>query len=178
MATKMTQLVPLEQEFADMHHGEIERFLNVKGLDGSYYHVVVMAYLSAVEDYLRTPALREKVPFQAVAWRRMKFAVLDEYRAQSRLRKRIVKSIDTMMAQDEGAWSMEGVLGREDSDMEMVVLLDALRSQLDAKQMAIVDHKLNGLTNREIAKGMQLTGRELEEQLTRIYGAVKETCCA
>ena len=73
-----------EREFAEQKHDLVIDFLRYRRLPmDEFYDVVIFGYLSAVQQYFRTPPVG--VAFEAMAIRAMKDSVLrdGEYRARA-----------------------------------------------------------------------------------------------
>ena len=75
-----------EREFAEQNHDLVIDFLRFKRLPmEDFYDVVVFGYLSAVQQYIRSPPVG--VDFQTMAFRAMKDSVLREGEYHSRAKR-------------------------------------------------------------------------------------------
>ncbi len=89
-----------ERNFAAEHHGCVIHYLRSQKLDyDEWYEICVFAYLKAVQIWFSREALH-KYSFITIAYRKMKSAVKDVYRAKQR-RPKMVSLDDVIPGTDD-----------------------------------------------------------------------------
>ncbi len=167
-----------EKNFAENHHKLVLDFLYSRGLpEDEYYDIVIFAYLEAVIAYFTEPSARE-FPFDAIAKRRMRFALADYYRAQYRpKRNALVISLQDSPYSD-GLPLEELIPAKDDlmQHLEAKLLLHDLAARASEQQMNIVKLKYNGYGIREIAKSQNLTIKRAQKLLKEVQSILSEMC--
>ena len=81
----------IEQKvFIEKHHNLIYAFLNKNNLrEDDFYDILVFGFLKAVIRYFKEPDLSEKYAFSTIAWGAMKTSLLNYYRNESRLKRKV-----------------------------------------------------------------------------------------
>lgn len=167
-----------EKEFAELHHGLVLDFLRGHRLpQNEYYDVVIFAYLEAVRAYFTEPSAR-KFSFNAIANRRMNFALADYYRAQY-CPKRKACVISLQESPYSNGLPLEEILPAEDELMKQLktkLLLHDLAARISEQQMDIVRLKYNGYNVREIAKHQNLPLKRVQRLLKEVQRILSELC--
>jgi RNA polymerase sigma factor (sigma-70 family) len=137
------------------HHDLAFKFLKVNRLEiGEFYDVVIFGLMEAAERYANKPELRAAHSFESVAWTKMRDCMSRHWERQ-RARKRTATVI-----------SFEDFRYPDEFHNPARPLLDNARvgkilSFFDAREQRILSLLTDGFTERETAKEIGLTLREL-----------------
>ena len=139
-----------EREFAEQNHNLVIDFLRYRRLPmDEFYDVVIFGYLSAVQQYFRTPPVG--VAFEAMAIRAMKDSVLrdGEYRARAK------RSGVTVGLDDAGSTLTDP---RQDTErqVESKALLEQVVSVATPKEARIINLLMDGFVLREAARLLKI----------------------
>lgn len=141
-----------EQKFAEEKHDTVIDFLRSKRLPiNDFYDVVIFGYLSAVQQYFRSPPVG--VAFKAMAFRAMKDAVLRESEYNS-----CVKRCEFVMSlESTGGYGMIPD-PRQDTErqVEHKALLEQAASAATPKEAKIINLLLDGFVLREVAQLLKM----------------------
>ena len=158
-----------QKRFAEQHHVLVERFLWKNHLErAEFYDVVIFGYLEAVQEYLEKPEL-SKYPFSSIAWRKMRFCMINEYIYQNCAKRNA--PMGTYREDYEPALSREQVSEQMNCvarDLEHRVQLQQLMSHMTAKEKEVVCMRAAGYTYREIAEHCNITMRGVSARLIRM----------
>ena len=162
----MRTLTEKQKIFAEQHHMLVERFLWKNHLErAEFYDVVIFGYLEAVREYLEKPEL-SKYPFSSIAWRKMRFCMINEYIYQNCPKRNA--PMGTYREDYEPALSREQVSEQMNCvarDLEHRV---QLMSHMTAKEKEVVCMRAAGYTYREIAEHCNITMRGVSARLIRM----------
>ena len=165
----MRTLTEKQKIFAEQHHMLVERFLWKNHLErAEFYDVVIFGYLEAVQEYLEKPEL-SKYPFSSIAWRKMRFCMINEYIYQNCPKRNA--PMGTYREDYEPALSREQVSEQMNCvarDLEHRVQLQQLMSHMTAKEKEVVCMRAAGYTYREIAEHCNITMRGVSARLIRM----------
>ena len=165
----MRILTEEQKRFAEQHHVLVERFLWKNHLERSeFYDVVIFGYLEAVQEFLEKPEL-SKYPFSSIAWRKMRFCMINEYIYQNCAKRNA--PMGTYREDYEPALSREQVSEQMNCvarDLEHRVQLQQLMSHMTAKEKEVVCMRAAGYTYREIAEHCNITMRGVTARLIRM----------
>ena len=172
-------LTPIEQQFAEDHHGLVYSFLKRKNLSvDDYYDVVVFGYLLAIQRYFVEPKLRN-YSFSTIGWRSMERSLSNHYKAQScQKRKGYTVSLETIVHDSENLQLGECIAAPDSAmmDFETELLLHELASRLSTRDMNVIRMKLDGYGTREIARKHKLTMKGVIDLLTGLHDSVVSVC--
>ncbi len=167
---KNMRILTEEQKiFAEQHHVLVERFLWKNHLErAEFYDVVIFGYLEAVQEYLEKPEL-SKYPFSSIAWRKMRFCMINEYIYQNCPKRNA--PMGTYREDYEPALSREQVSEQMNCvvrELEHRLQLQQLMSHMTAKEKEVVCMRAAGYTYREIAEHCNITMRGVSARLIRM----------
>lgn len=139
-----------EREFAEQKHDLVIDFLRYRRLPmDEFYDVVIFGYLSAVQQYFRTPPVG--VAFEAMAIRAMKDSVLrdGEYRARAK------RSGVTVGLDDAGSTLTDP---RQDTErqVEDKTLLEQVISVAAPREARIITLLIDGFALHEAAQFLKI----------------------
>jgi RNA polymerase sigma-70 factor (ECF subfamily) len=163
---ELHKMTKTECGFASDNYYCIEDFLRKARLDANeYYDVVILDYLKAVQNYLNTD-LKERFPFEVIAFMYMKRAVNHHYRGLKALKRNSGNGTDSSY---EG---MEIFIGDSESfsETEFKQAVAEIMEKLTDEQQRIFLEKLEGYTLKEIAKNNGINIRRVYNQ----FGKIKE----
>lgn len=172
-------LTAKQREFAERNHSLIYSFLNKNHLSqDEYYDIVVFGFLRAVKEYLEKPHLN-KYTFGTVAWVKMKSALCDFYKSQSRkMRQGHMTSMDAVVYGDEYL-TLSDVLAGPDPlmrEFETDLLLHELAGRVSRQQMRVIRMKVDGYGIKEIARRQKMTIKTIQGLLGDARNAVLAVC--
>ena len=141
-----------EQKFAEEKHDMVIDFLRCKRLPmNDFYDVVIFGYLSAVQQYFRSPPAG--VAFKAMAFRAMKDAVLRESEYNSRAKRcEIAMSLENM----GGYGTVPDPRQDTERQVERKALLEQAASAATPKEAKIISLLLDGFALREAAQHLKM----------------------
>ena len=149
----MRALRPMTREergFAEQKHDLVVDFLRRKHLPmNDYYDIVTFGYLSAVQQYFRTPPVG--VEFEAMAFRSMKDAVLRDGEYHSRAKRCGI----TVSLNDAGSALTDS---RQDTERraEGKALLEQVVKVATPKEARIINLLIDGLALHEAARLLKM----------------------
>lgn len=172
---KLHELTPEQQLFASEHHDLVNRFLKSRGWDASeYYDVAIFGYLGAVQEYLETPDLQNKVPFEAVAWTQMRSCLASEYEYRNRAKR---KAPMTAYHEEYAAARLDDLLPNRMQAMAEILddqnRLHRLLSYLTPKEKEVVYLKADGYTYQEIAQHANISVYGVNSRFMRLRRKVR-----
>lgn len=172
-------LTAKQRKFAERNHSLIYSFLNKNHLpQDEYYDIVVFGFLRAVKEYLEKPHLN-KYAFGTVAWVKMKSALYDFYKSQSRkMRQGHIISMEAVVYGDERL-TLSDVLAGPDllmQDFETDMLLHELAGRVSRQQMRVIRMKVDGYGIKEIARRQKTTIKMVQGLLEDARSAVLAVC--
>ena len=167
---KNMRILTEEQKiFAEQNHMLVERFLWKNHLErAEFYDVVIFGYLEAVQEDLEKPELL-KYPFSSIAWRKMRYSMINEYIYQNSLKRNA--PMGTYCEDYDYVFSREQVLEQVNcvaSELEDRVQLQQLMSHMTVKEKEVVCMRAAGYTYREIAEHCNITMRGVSARLIRM----------
>jgi len=137
-----------EREFAEQHHNLVLDFLRYRHLPmDDFYDVVIFGYLSAVQQYFRSPP--PNVAFKAMAFRAMKDSILREGEYHAR-----TKRCGTTVSLDDTA--IHDPTQDTERQIEGKSLLEQAASIATPKEAKIIGLLLDGFVLREAARLLKM----------------------
>lgn len=173
---QIERLTQKECVFAEEHHKLVFHFLTHYGLDESeYYDVIILGYLSAVQEYLRKPELQHYT-FSTIAWRQMKDAYIQDTISKNRLKR---KAATVSYQEDSPLMELDRflpnrTLALEEQILDQEIVLELL-SYLTPKEKEVVILKADGYTHAEIAERCRLTIHGVESRVRRFRRRLQHT---
>ena len=141
-----------EREFAEQKHQIVLDFLRCKRLPmDDYYDIVIFGYLSAVQQYFRSPPA--DVTFKTMAFRAMKDSILREGEYNARAKRRsFTVSLDGM-----GSYgALPDPWQDTERQIEEKTLLEQARSIATKKEAKILRLLVDGLALNEAARFLRM----------------------
>jgi len=172
----------IEQKvFIEKHHNLIYAFLNKNNLrEDDFYDILVFGFLKAVIRYFKEPDLSEKYAFSTIAWGAMKTSLLNYYRNESRIKRKVnTISLEANVYRDGEILSLKEILAGADSlmiDFETELLLLELASKVSKREMDIIHMRLGGYKVSEIAKIKKMPVKGVNKLLARLRNTVLAVC--
>lgn len=126
-------LTQKQSDFAAEHHDLVFSFLNRFGYsENDYYDIVVFGYLQAVQVYFERQELRDKYAFSTIAFSRMRGAIGNYFKCESRRIRNTVSldAIDYKIPANTG--SIPELLVLEKECRQELVYLDEYREPVAA----------------------------------------------
>jgi RNA polymerase sigma factor (sigma-70 family) len=168
---ELRRLTETESKFAEENYNLIADFLRKSKLDaGEFFDVVVLDYLKAVQNYLNTD-LKERFPFEGIAFMYMKRAVNHYFRELKALKRNSGNGTD--LSYEE----MEIFIGDSESFSETEIkqaIMEIMGKLTDEQQRIFLD-KLKGYSLKEIAEMNGMTAKRVYRQFGKIKEIVTET---
>ena len=167
-----------QQDFAASNHNLVYDFLNKRHLsEDEYYDIAIFGYLRAVQKYLQRPELH-RYKFSTIAWSAMETDVKNYHEYKNRpMRKAVCCSLEQVIP-CTGGLQLGSVIPTHNpiESLEDSLLWMEVASVITKKQMNILQMKVAGLSEREIAREYQ-TNRDniktvIEVIKERIYDLV------
>lgn len=173
------QMTRVEREFATKWHNLIYAFLNEKGLPvDDYYDIVVFGFLHAVKVYFSKPALK-RFSFATIAWKKMEGELIDHYRKNARKKRSgYTISLNSSLYGDEDLSVADSISvpDRLMMQLETELLLHDLARKATHQQMAIVQLRSAGYSQREIAHSQSIPMKRVQELLNEIRDLLAVVC--
>ena len=147
-----------EREFAEQQHDLVTDFLRCKHLlMDDYYDVVIFGYLSAVQQYFRSPSIG--VEFKAMAFRAMKDSILRdaEYNARA-IRCGITVSLDAADRHNTIQDSTQNTVQQTESK----ALLEQAVSVTTPKEAKIIRLLVDGFALHDAARFLKMPKAAVE----------------
>ena len=171
-------LTKKQQDFATVHHNLVYKFMKDNHLpESEFYDVIIFGYLKAVRDYLTRKKL-QNYSFSTIAWKSMTRSTSNYFRSQKRQKKHIkVLSIHTPVYRT--GMTLEELLPRQDilmQQLEIRLLLHDLAGHISKQQMEIVQSKMDGYANWEIAHRQQISVVRIKELLEEVRTILMQLC--
>lgn len=167
-----------ESEFVEQNHNLVQKFLNCYRLDErEYYDVVIFSFLKAARDYLGNEDLRKKYSFDAIAFRRMRFA----YFAQLRYQMRTVRYPAPLSLNAAGSGIPLETGGLQSRPLEYAMVKEELRniiSLITDREMEVVAYRMRGYKTHEIAKKCGIFQKGVHGRLYRLRKRIVLNCMA
>lgn len=161
-----------QQDFAATNHNLVYDFLNKKHLgENEYYDIVIFGYLRAVQKYIQRPELH-RYKFSTIAWSAMETDVKNYHNYKNRpMRKAVCYSLEQVIPNTDDLLlgsvipTHNPIESLEDSLFWMEVA-----SVITKKQMDILQMKVAGMSEREIAREYQTS----RDSIKTIFEVIKE----
>jgi RNA polymerase sigma factor (sigma-70 family) len=167
---ELRKLTEIECRFAEDNYNLISDFLRKSKLDaGEYFDIVVLDYIKAVQKYLNTD-LKERFPFEGIAFMYMKRAV-NHYFRELKAQKR-----NSGNGTDESYDELEIFIGDNESFTEMEIkqaIAEIMETLTDEQQRIFLD-KLEGYNLKEIAEMNNINVKRVYRQFGKIKDIVAE----
>lgn len=169
----MQNMTREQQDFAATNHSLVFKFLNKKHLgEDEYYDIVVFGYLRAVQKYIQRSELH-RYKFSTIAWSSMETDVKNYHNYKNRsMRKAVCYSLDQVIPNTEDL-----LLGSVISSsyniaerFEESLLWMEVASAITKKQMDILQMKIAGMSEREIAREYQTS----RDNIRSVIEVIKE----
>lgn len=174
---RMSILSDAERQFAERYHDEVViRFLRRNQLlESEYYDIVIFGYLVAVQTYLTDERI-QKYSFKTIAWRNMRYALIEEYIKLNRQKRKAGKvdlSDDLALNEWQQTNTVPSIDALVSDRMEKQELLVKALSHLTQKEKDVVLLKAKGYTYREISEQYQLTVQGVYSRVSRFRKRLK-----
>ena len=154
-----------ERDFAEQHHNLVIDFLRYRRLPmDDFYDIVIFGYLSAVQQYFRSPPVG--VEFKAMAFRAMKDAVLREGEYHSRAKRcGVTVGLDDVELTDP----------RQDTEqrVESKALLEQVVSMATPRETRIIDLLIDGFALYEAARFLKMPRADAVSCMEDFYGRAR-----
>lgn len=146
-----------QQDFAASNHSLVFKFLNKKQLgEDEYYDIVIFGYLRAVQKYIQRPELH-RYKFSTIAWSAMETDIKNYYEYKNRpMRKAVCCSLEQVIPCTDDLL-LGSVIPTHNpiESFENSLLWMEVASTITKKQMDILQMKIAGMSEREIAREYQ-----------------------
>jgi RNA polymerase sigma factor (sigma-70 family) len=162
-----------QRDFAAFNHSLVFKFLNKKHLgEDEYYDIVIFGYLRAVQKYIQRPELH-RYKFSTIAWSAMETDVRNYHEYKNRpMRKAVCCSLDQVIPNTDDLLlgSVIPTPYNTAESLEDSLLWMEVASAITKKQMDILQLKVAGMSEREIAREYQTSCDSIET----VFEAIKE----
>jgi RNA polymerase sigma factor (sigma-70 family) len=161
-----------QSDFAALHHGLVYRFLRKYGRsEEDFYDIVVFGYLDAVRDWFESE-LAVRYEFSTIAFRQMRFRLIDGLRAQNAGKRRaevLRYSEDTDTdARHDGICEPERVLLEKEAERALCAELTPLLGK--AARL-----KADGYDARETGRMLDVSPGRVNKELRAAKIALRTT---
>lgn len=163
--TKLHTLTDAQKSFAEEHHDLVFDYLRLRGLEEDYYDVVILRYLTAVQQYDLRPELRQ-YQFRTIAYQAMRSALNNHFSRQAREGGRVL-SLDFSSPDGTLHDRLAADTPPVHSYLEAREEWDALHPSLTAKQLEAVKMRSRGYTNRETGKVFYISPKSVASRIGR-----------
>jgi len=169
----MQTMIREQQDFAATNHSLVFKFLNKKHLgEDEYYDIVIFGYLRAVQKYIQRSELH-RYKFSTIAWSAMETDVKNYHEYKNRhMRKAVCCSLDQVIPNTEDlllGYVIPTPYNTAES-LEDSLLWMEVTSAITKKQMDILQMKVAGMSEREIAREYQTS----RDSIKNIIEVIKE----
>jgi len=161
-----------QQDFAATNHNLVYDFLNKKHLgENEYYDIVIFGYLRAVQKYIQRPELH-RYKFSTIAWSAMETDLKNYHEYKNRpMRKAVCCSLEQVIPCTDGL--LLGAVIPTHNPIERFedsLLWMEVASMINKKQMDILQMKVAGMSEREIAREYQTS----RDSIRNVIEVIKE----
>lgn len=172
------QLRPLtnkERQFATENYYLIDRFLKIKKADPeTYFDIVVFDFMLSVQVWLTNAELRQKTKFEAVSFKYMERALLNEYKSRKAKKRSSEAGADVSYENAEIDGYLQGNSAEGAADLEYRELIKYIESKLTEEQGKIFSDRPKGYTLKEIAQNHEIGKKRVYKQFAKVKGIVAE----
>lgn len=164
-----------EKQFTTENYCLIDRFLKIKKADPeTYFDVVVFDFMLSVQVWLTDAELPKKTNFEAVSFKYMERALLNEYKSQKAKKRNSEAGADISFENAEIDGYLQGNSTEGAADLEYMELVKQIESKLTEEQGKIFSDRLKGYMLKEIAENHRIGKKRVYKQFAKVKGIVAE----
>lgn len=154
------KLTPLQQAFANEHHGLLLKFMGKYHLSDDYYGPLAERYLRTVKQYMETPTL-QNYAFSTILWYRLRKELSRVWQKERRHSQH--HSLDSVI-----------ILHGRNDDTSSTSLWDNIGEAVSKQQLDLLSMKSEGIPLEQIANHFQCSKHAVSCRVYRIKQKLKK----